>query len=58
MQERIDKLNTENERLSGQLSNASFVEKAPPEKVAELRARKTEIEHQTATLKTNLEALL
>ena len=53
----IDKLNTERERLTGQLSNASFVEKAPPEKVAELRARKTEIEQQVKTLNQNLEAL-
>ncbi len=57
LQNQIDKLNTEHERLSGQLSNANFVEKAPPEKVAELQARKTEIEQQTATLTQNLEAL-
>ncbi len=57
LQNQIDKLHTEHERLSGQLSNANFVEKAPPEKVAELRERKTELEQQTATLKTNLEAL-
>jgi valyl-tRNA synthetase len=53
----IDKLNTEHERLNGQLSNASFTEKAPPEKVAELRERKTEIEQQVKTLNQNLEAL-
>lgn len=57
LQNQIDKLNTEHERLSGQLSNASFVEKAPTEKVAELRARKTEIEQQVKTLNQNLEAL-
>jgi valyl-tRNA synthetase len=53
----IDKLNTEYERLSGQLSNESFVSKAPPEKVAELRERKAEIEQQVKTLNQNLEAL-
>jgi valyl-tRNA synthetase len=54
----ITKLDTEFQRLNGQLSNSNFVERAPEEKVRELRDRKSEIELQTATLKSNLEALL
>jgi valyl-tRNA synthetase len=57
LQNQIAKLDTELQRLNGQLSNANFVERAPAEKVQELRDRKDEIEQQTATLTTNLEAL-
>jgi len=57
LQTQIDKLNVELQRLNGQLSNASFVEKAPAEKVQELRNRKEEIEQQARTLGINLEAL-
>ena len=57
LKNQIDKLDTELQRLNGQLSNANFVERAPAEKVEELRERKHEIEQQTSTLKTNLEAL-
>ena len=57
LQNQIAKLDTELQRLNGQLSNANFVERAPTEKVQELRDRKAEIEQQTATLGTNLEAL-
>ncbi len=53
----IEKLSIELGRLNGQLSNTNFVEKAPAEKVETLRARKAEIEQQTSTLRTNLEAL-
>ena len=53
----INKLDVELQRLNGQLSNSDFVNKAPAEKVEALRERKTEIEQQTGTLKTNLEAL-
>ncbi|MBC7899283.1 MAG: valine--tRNA ligase [Saprospiraceae bacterium] len=53
----IEKLNIELHRLNAQLSNVSFVEKAPPEKVNELRERQTEIEQQVKTLNTNLDAL-
>jgi valyl-tRNA synthetase len=53
----IAKLDTELQRLNGQLSNKNFVEKAPAEKVEALRDRKAEIEQQTGTLKVNLEAL-
>ncbi len=57
LQNQIDKLDVELQRLNGQLSNASFVEKAPAEKVQELRDRQAEINQQTKTLITNLEAL-
>ncbi|MEQ1765194.1 MAG: valine--tRNA ligase [Pyrinomonadaceae bacterium] len=57
LQTQITKLDTELQRLNGQLSNANFVERAPAEKVEELRERKGELEQQIATLKLNLEAL-
>jgi valyl-tRNA synthetase len=53
----INKLDVELQRLTGQLSNSDFVNKAPAEKVEALRERKAEIEAQTATLRSNLEAL-
>ncbi len=53
----IAKLTEEKTRLTGQLSNANFVERAPAEKVAELRERSTELESQIETLNNNLEAL-
>jgi valyl-tRNA synthetase len=57
LENQINKLETENERLEKQLSNQNFVERAPQEKVQELRERIAEIKQQTATLKQNLEAL-
>ncbi|MEO8042881.1 MAG: valine--tRNA ligase, partial [Acidobacteriota bacterium] len=57
LQGQIEKLDLELQRLNGQLSNANFVEKAPKEKVDELRDRKGEIDNQAATLRQNLEAL-
>ena len=45
------------ERLNGQLSNANFVEKAPAEKVQELRDRQEEIILQATTLANNVAAL-
>jgi valyl-tRNA synthetase len=53
----LNKLDVEHQRLDAQISNPDFVNKAPAEKVEALRERKAEIELQTATLKTNLEAL-
>ena len=58
LQGQIEKLETELQRLNGQLSNQNFVEKAPPEKVADLRERAAEISRQTQTLTQNLESLL
>ncbi len=57
LRNQITKLDTELQRISGQLANANFVERAPVEKVQELRDRKVEIEQQTTTLHANLEAL-
>jgi valyl-tRNA synthetase len=57
LQGQIEKLNVELERLNGQLSNANFVEKAPLEKVQELRERRAELEQQVATVAGNLESL-
>ncbi len=57
LENQINKLNVEGERLQNQLANQSFVEKAPAEKVEGLRARLAEIETQTKALKQNLEAL-
>lgn len=57
LQNQINKLDVEFQRLTGQLSNEDFVNKAPAEKVEALRERKAEIEQQTGTLRSNLEAL-
>ncbi|HNU08122.1 MAG TPA: class I tRNA ligase family protein, partial [Pyrinomonadaceae bacterium] len=53
----LTKLEAENARLVGQLSNANFVERAPAEKVREIRDRVAEIDTQVAALRQNLEAL-
>jgi valyl-tRNA synthetase len=53
----IEKLDIELQRLNGQLSNKNFVEKAPQEKVDELRERQEELVSQMETLNQNLEAL-
>ena len=52
-----EKLEKEAGKLEGQLGNADFVARAPEEKVAELRARMTEIAQQRTALDQNLEAL-
>jgi valyl-tRNA synthetase len=57
LQNQIAKLDAELQRLNGQLSNANFVERAPAEKVQELRDRQIEIDQQSTTLRLNLEAL-
>lgn len=57
LENQIAKLTEEKSRLDGQLSNANFVERAPAEKVHELRERSGEIAGQIATLTNNLEAL-
>jgi len=58
LQNQLAKLDTELERLNGQLSNQNFVERAPAEKVQELKDRQSEIEQQTKTLQANMEALV
>jgi len=57
LENQMAKLNIEGERLQKQLANQSFVEKAPAEKVLEIKDRVAEIEAQTKTLNQNLEAL-
>ena len=57
LENQINKLNIEGERLEKQLSNQNFVEKAPAEKVQDLRGRAAEIQMQTNALNQNLEAL-
>lgn len=53
----MEKLGVELSRIAGQLSNQNFVEKAPAEKVNELRSRKSEIEQQIDSLRQSLLAL-
>ena len=57
VENQLEKLNTESERLKKQLSNENFISRAPQEKVEEIRMRVTEIEQQSKTLNQNLEAL-
>ncbi|MDQ3634459.1 MAG: valine--tRNA ligase [Acidobacteriota bacterium] len=57
LQNQINKLQEEGERLSKQLSNENFVNKAPAEKVKAVRERVTEIETQVKALDENLESL-
>ncbi|MET0754242.1 MAG: valine--tRNA ligase [Pyrinomonadaceae bacterium] len=57
LENQVSKLEVENERLQKQLSNQNFVDKAPEEKVREIRDRVAEIETQVITLRQNLEAL-
>jgi len=57
LQNQLAKLDTELQRLNGQLSNQNFVERAPAEKVQELRDRQVELNNQIETLDNNLEAL-
>lgn len=52
-----EKLQKEAEKLSVQLGNADFVDRAPAEKVAELRARVADISQRTTALDQMLEAL-
>ena len=53
----IEKLEKENEQLRKQLANANFIERAPAEKVDGIKTRVAEIETQTTTLQSNLDAL-
>jgi len=57
LQNQVAKLDVELQRLNGQLSNQNFVERAPAEKVQELRERSSELEEQIETLTNNLESL-
>ncbi|CAN5357495.1 valine--tRNA ligase [soil metagenome] len=57
LENQVGKLEAENARLNGQLSNANFVERAPADKVQEIRERVAEIDLQVQTLRQNLDAL-
>ncbi len=57
LENQIGKLEKENEQLQKQLSNQNFIERAPTEKVQEIRDRVAEIETQATALQQNLEAL-
>jgi valyl-tRNA synthetase len=57
LENQSNKLETERQRLNGQLSNANFVERAPVEKVHEIRSRVVEIDTQMIALRQNLESL-
>lgn len=52
-----EKLLDEKQRLDGQLGNANFVDRAPAEKVQEIRDRVADIQQRTSSLKQTLEAL-
>ncbi len=52
-----EKLLAEKQKLDGQLANANFVDRAPAEKVAELRDRVADIEQRTKSLNQTIEAL-
>ena len=52
-----EKLQKEAAKLETQLGNADFVQRAPAEKVEELRARVTDIAQRNAALDQMLEAL-
>ena len=52
-----EKLEKEAAKLNGQLGNADFVNRAPAEKVAELRERVADIERRTSALDQMVEAL-
>ncbi len=57
LQNQINKLSEEGERLNKQLSNENFVKKAPQDKVEAVRERVAEIKIQTKALNENLETL-
>lgn len=52
-----EKLLGEKQKLDAQLANSNFVDRAPAEKVQELRDRVADIEQRTKSLKQTLEAL-
>jgi valyl-tRNA synthetase len=53
----IEKLAKELERGEGQLSNTGFIERAPAEKIEELRARVSDARERTKAMRTMLDAL-
>lgn len=57
LRKELDKLQSESTKLEAQLGNANFVERAPEEKVTELRARITDIAQRSVQLKQTIENL-
>jgi valyl-tRNA synthetase len=57
LRKELDKLQAESTKLEAQLGNANFVERAPEEKVNELRARITDIAQRSVQLKQTIENL-
>jgi valyl-tRNA synthetase len=57
LRKELDKLSAEGGKLATQLANPQFVERAPAEKVDELRERLADIKQRTAALEEMLEAL-
>jgi valyl-tRNA synthetase len=53
----IEKLQKESEKVEAQLANPQFVERAPAEKVEELRARASDVKQRIGALEQMLEAL-
>jgi len=57
LEKEIAKLNAEGDKLNSQLSNESFVARAPKEKVEEIRARLADIKSRVVLISQNLRAL-
>ena len=57
LRKELDKLQAEASKLEAQLGNTNFVERAPEEKVNELRARLTDIAQRSVQLKQTIENL-
>ncbi|MBA3514502.1 MAG: valine--tRNA ligase [Pyrinomonadaceae bacterium] len=57
LRKELDKLQAEASKLEAQLGNTGFVERAPEEKVNELRARITDIARRSAQLRQTIENL-
>jgi len=57
LRKELDKLKAEAGKLEAQLGNPQFVERAPAEKVDELRARQLDITQRTGALEEMMEAL-
>jgi valyl-tRNA synthetase len=57
LQREQEKLRTESARVEAQLANSNFVERAPADKVNELRVRIADITQRTAQLQQTLENL-
>jgi valyl-tRNA synthetase len=57
LRKELDKLQSEASKLEAQLSNANFVQRAPEEKVSEVRARIVDIARRSTQLNQTIENL-